>query len=161
MPGGPVGGHPSRSCGSVALLYLGSSASILDRFGYITQVATLDFIIAYWLSTWLRIVQLSELRGALAGSTQPTNCTILGIPEGRLPSRMLGSARRLEKQRTYRRTGSGDQEDTSPEHLTLYFPKIPLKKTQSRLPFLFISSLLTHKPLIRHFPRFLQALPNH
>ena len=43
MPGGPVGGHPSRSCGSVALLCLGSSASILDRFGYFTQVATLGF----------------------------------------------------------------------------------------------------------------------
>ena len=119
MPGGPVGGHPSRSCGSVALLYLGSSASILHRFGDITQVATLRFynrILAKDSakdSTAIRLTGISESRLPLQSCR-----TILGIPEGRLPSRMLGSARRLGKQRTYRRTGSGDQralhQNTSP-----------------------------------------------
>ena len=125
MPGGPVGGHPSRSCGSVALLYLGSSASILDRFGYITQVATLDFIIAYWLSTWLRIVKQSELRGALAGSTQQTHCTILGISIESLAQPSVGMGPKAREVRTYRRTGSGGNHFTRTPHP--YLSNIPLK----------------------------------
>ena len=147
MPGGPVGGHPSRSfwlsglfSSSLALFWFSSlflalvlaSAShctdnmeILDRFGYITQVATLRF----WLRTRLRIVQQSDLWGSLRVAC-PCNLAVpsLGSDLGCLPSRVLGSARRLGKQRTYRQTGRCCRpEDGSPERLTLYFPRSPCK----------------------------------
>ena len=91
-----------------------------------------DFIIAYWLRTRLRIVQQSDLRGSLRVAC-PCNLAVpsfdfMGFPRGDRPSRVLGSARRLGKQRTYRRTGRCCRpEDGSPERLTLYFPRSPLQ----------------------------------
>ena len=99
-----------------------------------------DFIIAYWLRTRLRIVQQSDLRGSLRVAC-PCNLAVpsfdfMGFPRGDRPSRVLGSARRLGKQRTYRQTGRCCRpEDGSPERLTLYFPRSPLQTSS----FLFIS----------------------
>ena len=90
-------GIPPGLSGSLAF-FSGSLAFFWFSSLFLALVlASASHCVRSWLSIRLRIVQLSELRGSLAGSTQPTNCTILGIPEGRLPSRMLGSARRLEK----------------------------------------------------------------
>ena len=96
--------------------------------------------------------------------------TILGIRFGLLAQPSVGIGPKARKTKDLSANWLLWPEDTPPEHLTLYFPKIPLKNLKSACPFSLyhvrrtfqkFSSLLTHKPLIRHFPRFLQALPNH